>query len=59
MERSVKFRVTVRDANCDEVTDRIERAIALADEARAILESLTVDASFSVDVEPTDETGRT
>ena len=59
MERSVKLRVTVRDANCDEVADRIERAIALADEARAILESLTVDASLSVDVEPTDETGRT
>ena len=59
MERSVKLRVTVRDVNCDEVADRIERAIALADEARAILESLTVDASLSVDVEPTDETGRT
>ena len=51
--------MTVRDVNCDEVADRIERAIALADEARAILESLTVDASLSVDVEPTDETGRT
>lgn len=52
------MRVVVKLPDGEDVAERIEEAISLAEKAREILESLTVEPELTFEIEPTDGRGQ-
>lgn len=52
------MRVVIKLPDGTNVAERVKTAISLAEEAREILESLTIEPEFTFEIEPTDGIGQ-